>query len=62
MFRNQATIIGRKKEQFAENLKSLRAEHAALDKQLKEKRKSLGDDGETLKGEDVCICILPLSN
>ena len=34
-------------------LKDIRNEHAALEKQLKEKRKNMGDDGETLRGEDV---------
>lgn len=55
MFRQQATIVARKKDQCAENLKNLRSEHAVLDKQLKEKRKSSGEDGEILKGEDVII-------
>jgi len=53
MLRQQVLIIGRKKDQFAENLKDLRGEHNSLDKQLKEKRKHLGDDGEILRGEDV---------
>lgn len=53
MFRQQATIVARKKEQFAENLKNLRSEHGILDKQLKEKHKNFGEDGEILKGEDV---------
>lgn len=53
MFRQQASIVARKKDQCAENLKNLRSEHAVLDKQLKEKRKSMGEDGEGLKGEDV---------
>jgi len=53
MFRQQATIVARKRDQCAENLENLRAEHAQLEKQLKEKRKNAGDDGETLKGEDV---------
>ena len=53
MFRQQATIVARKKDQCAENLENLRAEHAQLDKQLKEKRKHFGDEGEVLKGEDV---------
>ncbi len=53
MFRQQATIVSRKKEQCAENLEDLRSDHSHLDKQLKEKRKNFGDDGETLKGEDV---------
>ncbi len=53
MLRQQDLIIGRKKEQFAENLKDLRSEHNSLEKQLKEKRKNLGDDGEILRGEDV---------
>ncbi len=45
--------MGRKKDQCAETLKDLRHEHGNLEKQLKEKRKHLGDDGEVLKGEDV---------
>lgn len=53
MFRQQATIVSRKKDQCAENLENLRAEHSQLDKQLKEKRKNFGEDGETLRGEDV---------
>ena len=53
MFRQQATIVTRKKDQCAENLENLRAEHSHLDKQLKEKRKNIGDEGETLRGEDV---------
>jgi len=53
MLRQQVLIIGRKKDQFAENLKDLRSEHNSLEKQLKEKRKHLGDDGEILRGEDV---------
>ena len=57
MLRQQDLIIGRKKEQFAENLKDLRSEHNSLEKQLKEKRKHLGDDGEILRGEDVRILI-----
>ena len=57
MLRQQDLIIGRKKEQFAENLKDLRSEHNSLEKQLREKRKHLGDDGEILRGEDVRILI-----
>ena len=53
MLRQQVLIVGRKKDQFVENLKDLRTEHNSLEKQLKEKRKNMGDDGETLKGEDV---------
>lgn len=53
MFRQQAIIIGRKKDQLAENLKDLRTEQASLEKQLKEKRKNFGEEGEVLKGEDV---------
>ena len=53
MLRQQVLIVGRKKDQFVENLKDLRGEHTMLEKQLKEKRKNMGDDGETLRGEDV---------
>ena len=61
MFRQQATIVSRKKDQCAENLEDLRSEHSQLDKQLKEKRKNFGDDGETLKGEDVSLFHIILS-
>ena len=57
MLRQQVLIVGRKKDQFAENLKDLRSEHTTLEKQLKEKRKNMGDDGETLRGEDVRLKI-----
>lgn len=53
MFRQQAIIIGRKKDQLAENLKEYRMENSGLEKQLKERRKNLGDEGEVPKGEDV---------
>jgi intraflagellar transport protein 81 len=53
MLRQQQIIIGRRKDQLAENLKDLRSEHNALDKQLKEKRKNFGEDGENLTGEEV---------
>lgn len=53
MFRQQAIIIGRKKDQLAENLKEYRMENTGLEKQLKERRKNLGDEGEVPKGEDV---------
>jgi hypothetical protein len=59
MFRQQATIVARKKDQCAENLKNLRAEYTILDKQLKEKHKNFGEDGEILKGEDVIVNFLP---
>ena len=41
MLRQQVLIVGRKKDQFAENLKDLRSEHTTLEKQLKEKRKNM---------------------
>ena len=53
MFRQQAIIISRKKDQLAETLKDLRLEQASLEKHLKEKRKNFGEEGEVLKGEDV---------
>lgn len=53
MFRQQAIIISRKKDQMAENLKNLRIEQTNLEKQLREKRKSMGEDGEMIKPEDV---------
>ena len=53
MLRQQQIIIGRRKDQLAENLKDLRSEHNALDKHLKEKRKNFGEDGENLTGEEV---------
>ena len=53
VFRQQAIIIARKKDQLAEKLKETRMEHTSLDKQLKEKRKNMGDQGEVPKGEDV---------
>lgn len=46
-------IVSRKKDQCAETLRDMRNEHASLDKQLKEKKKSLGDDGENLSEEEV---------
>lgn len=55
MFRQQALIISRKKEQMAENLKDLRIEQTSLEKQLKEKRKGMGEDGEMIKPEDVSL-------
>ena len=57
MLRQQVLIVGRKKDQFVENLKDLRGEHTMLEKQLKEKRKNMGDDGETLRGEDVKLLL-----
>lgn len=60
MFRQQATIVARKKDQCAETLENHRAEHNHLDKQLKEKRKQFGDDGETLKGEDFKRYVIKL--
>ncbi len=46
-------IVSRKKDQCAETLRDMRNEHASLEKQLKEKKKSLGDDGENLSEEEV---------
>lgn len=46
-------IVSRKKDQCVDNLKNFRAEQTNLEKQLKEKRKNNGDDGEVLRGEDV---------
>ena len=57
MFRQQAIIIARKKEQLAETLNELRNENALLDKQIKEKRKKFGEEGGFLKGEDVSLLI-----
>jgi hypothetical protein len=45
--------VSRKKDQCAETLRDMRNEHASLEKQLKEKKKSLGDDGENLSEEEV---------
>jgi len=45
--------VSRKKDQCAETLRDMRNEHASLDKLLKEKKKSLGDDGENLSEEEV---------
>ena len=53
MFRQQAIIIGRKRDQMADNLNEVRNEHSHLEKQLKEKRKRFGEEGGVLKGEDV---------
>ena len=53
MFRQQALIVSRKKDQCVENLKNMRTEQGTLEKQLKEKRKNNGEDGEVLRGEDV---------
>ena len=53
LFRNQATIVARKKDTLAETLNEVRNEHNTLEKQLKEKRKRFGQEGGVLKGEDV---------
>ncbi|CAF1085549.1 unnamed protein product [Brachionus calyciflorus] len=60
MFRQQAIIISRKKDQLAENLKDLRLEQTNLEKQLKEKGKNFGEDGPILKGEDFKRYVIKL--
>jgi len=55
IFRQQASIILRKKDAAAENLNDTRAEIAALEKELKEKNdlvKAGSEDGEVLRGEE----------
>lgn len=58
LFRNQATIVARKKDTLAETLNEARNEHNMLEKQLKEKRKQFGQEGGVLKGEDVILLII----
>ena len=55
LIKKKATIISRKKDQYVENLKDLRAAHANLEKQLKEKGKGFGEDGEMMKPEEVSL-------
>lgn len=57
MFRQQAIIISRKKDQLTENLKEHRMENTNLEKQLKERKRHLGDEGEVPKGEEVKFSI-----
>ncbi|CAH1781188.1 unnamed protein product [Owenia fusiformis] len=54
MFRQQAVIIGRKKEAAADNLAEAREELAQAEQEIEEKRKTVkdSDGGEVLKGDD----------
>ena len=54
--------MSRKKDQCAETLRDMRNDHASLEKHLKEKKKSLGDDGENLSEEEVKNHILKNKN
>lgn len=52
MFRQQATLIARKKDKYVEELRELRTEYSELEKQLKEKRRANGLDEDIPRGEE----------
>ena len=57
LFRQQATIIARKKESAAEALREARDELHRMEGEIKEKREAAnqGDGEEVLKGDEVSV-------